>query len=65
MDVDQIETAENTGVMIEGNIEKDAISALMVLGYSAKESASAVRKVYQKGLTLEETVKLALRKMHG
>ena len=51
--------------MIVGYIEKDAISALMVLGYSAKESASAVRKVYQKGLTLEETVKLALRKMHG
>lgn len=44
-----------------GYISEDAVSALMVLGYSSKEAADAVRKVYQDGMSLEETVRLALK----
>jgi len=46
-----------------GYVLNDAASALMVLGYSPKEAADAVRKVYKDGLTLEETVRLALRQV--
>ena len=42
-------------------ISEDAISALMVLGYSSKEATDSVRKVYQEGMSLEETVRLALK----
>lgn len=44
-----------------GYISNDAISALMVLGYSSKEAASIISKVYEDGMTLEETVRKALR----
>lgn len=44
-----------------GYIGADAVSALMVLGYSAKESADAVRKVFREGMSLEETVREALK----
>lgn len=47
--------------LTDNNIESDAVSALVVLGYSAKEAVHAVRKVYTDGMSLEETVKLALR----
>ena len=44
-----------------GYISNDAISALMVLGYSSKEAGKIVSKVYKDGMTLEETVKQALK----
>ncbi|MBE7066192.1 MAG: Holliday junction branch migration protein RuvA [Ruminococcaceae bacterium] len=44
-----------------GYISSDAISALMVLGYSSTEAAKIVRRVYEDGMTLEETVKKALK----
>lgn len=44
-----------------GYIASDAISALMVLGYSSKDAARIITGVYQEGLTLEETVRRALR----
>lgn len=44
-----------------GYISNDAISALMVLGYSSKEASKLVSKVYKDGMTLEETVKQALK----
>ena len=44
-----------------GYISNDAISALMVLGYSSKEAAAIISKVYEDGMTLEETVRKALR----
>lgn len=47
--------------VIAGYIENDAVSALMVLGYSSKEASDAVRKVYKDGMSLEETVRLSLR----
>ena len=47
----------------EGYIANDAVQALMVLGYSSKEAAEAIRKVYKDGMTLEETVRLSLRQI--
>ena len=44
-----------------GYISNDAVSALMVLGYSSKEAARLTAKVYKDGMTLEETVRQALR----
>lgn len=44
-----------------GYISNDAISALMVLGYTSKEAAKLVAKVYKDGMTLEETVRQALK----
>ncbi len=44
-----------------GYISSDAVVALMALGYSSKEAASLVSKVYTDGMTLEETVRKALR----
>lgn len=44
-----------------GYISNDAVSALMVLGYNSKEAAKLVAKVYKEGMTLEETVRQALK----
>ena len=44
-----------------GYISNDAISALMVLGYGSKEASKLVAKVYKDGMTLEETVRQALK----
>ncbi len=41
----------------------EAISAMVVLGYSCREAEKAVKSVYGSGLTAEELVKLALRKL--
>ncbi|MBO5076748.1 MAG: Holliday junction branch migration protein RuvA [Clostridia bacterium] len=46
-----------------GYIGGDAVAALMVLGYSSKEASDAVRRVFKEGMTLEETVRLALRQV--
>ncbi len=43
-----------------GVVANDAAAALMVLGYSSKEASDAVRKVYKDGMTLEQTVRMAL-----
>lgn len=41
----------------------EAVSALVVLGYSCREADKAVKAVYSDGLTAEELVKSALRKL--
>lgn len=43
-----------------GYVVNDAAAALMVLGYNSKEATDAVRKVYKEGMTLEQTVRMAL-----
>lgn len=55
------ETSGTLSPVPAGYISEDAISALMVLGYSSKEATDSVRKVYQEGMSLEETVRLALK----
>lgn len=58
----QEQAAEETFEPIPtGYISNDAISALMVLGYTSKEAAKLVAKVYEDGMTLEETVRKALK----
>ncbi len=39
----------------------EAVSALMVLGYSSFEASNAVNKVYTEGMGVEETIKNALK----
>ena len=56
-----VEKEETFEAVPTGYISNDAISALMVLGYTSKEAAKLVAKVYQDGMTLEETVKQALK----
>lgn len=54
------ESAAQPGIL-PGYVENDAVSALMVLGYGSKEASDAVKKVYADGMTLEETVRTALK----
>ena len=41
----------------------EAVSALMVLGYSASEATQAVKVVQSEGMNVEEVIKQALKKM--
>lgn len=50
--------AENNGSVI-----KEAVDALMVLGYTSMEANKAVVSVYEKDMELEETVRNALKIM--
>lgn len=42
-------------------VVSEAVSALMVLGYTGQEANNAIAKVYNDGMELEETIKLALK----
>jgi Holliday junction DNA helicase RuvA len=44
--------------------ENDAVSALVSLGYKAKEAAEYVRKVYVDGYDSQRLIKLALQEVH-
>lgn len=57
--------SENTGPSAEGEEVREAIGALMVLGYTALESNKAVKAVYTEGMTLETTIRNALRNVSG
>lgn len=58
------ETAvENALPETSAGILQEAAAALVVLGYRTKEANQAVKAVYQDGMTLEELVKQALRKL--
>ena len=45
----------------EGGNVKEAISALMVLGYDYNKAADIVTKIYKEGMEVEELVKMALK----
>jgi len=45
----------------ENAVDNEAVSALMVLGYSAREAVKMVNSSYHEGMSLEETVRDALR----
>lgn len=51
----------DNGHAVSDDAGRDAISALMVLGYTSAEATKAVKKVYKEGMTLEEIVKSALK----
>lgn len=58
----KIAAAEDPQLAVaSGYVNSDAVSALMVLGYSSSDAAKIVRHVYVDGMTLEETVKKALK----
>jgi Holliday junction DNA helicase RuvA len=46
---------------MNGTVQDEAFSALVVLGYSAGEASKAVRKAYQEGMAIEELIRIALR----
>lgn len=48
-------------VRIEDDSAKEAVNALLVLGYSLSEANSAVRKLETKGRSTEEIIKAALK----
>lgn len=47
----------------ETKIDNDAVTALQVLGYSKKEIEKAFEKTNLKGLSIEETIKIALKNL--
>ena len=55
---EEIEVEENK---INSNINNDAVIALQVLGYSKKEAETVLEKVNTENLTIEETIKEALK----
>ncbi len=64
MNITDTEVSDDvSGLNVQNDVDRDAVSALMVLGYTVKEASEAVRKAYSDGMTLEETVKQALRQM--
>lgn len=51
------------GVLAAGDSKNNAVTALMVLGYSNSEARTAVAAVEGEGLSTEEIIRLALKKM--
>jgi Holliday junction DNA helicase RuvA len=47
----------------ENNNLREAINALIVLGYTSKEASDAVKKVSNEDLTVEEIIKLCLKSL--
>ena len=51
----------DAGFASDTQIMQEAMSALVVLGYSAQEARKAVTSVYKDGISIEELIRLALR----
>lgn len=59
-------TLSETELVIESgtlNSVSEAVSALMVLGYSSYEASGAVSKAYQEGMVVEELITKALKSL--
>ena len=54
---------DGEGAPAAGEPAQEAIAALIALGYAQAEAASAVSKVYQPDLTLEEIIKRSLKQL--
>ncbi len=61
-DMPEFETID-TKVPCDDNRAQEAVSALMMLGYSAQEARNAVNKVFDADSTVEEIIKNALKQM--
>lgn len=46
-----------------GSVTSEAVSALMVLGYSSFEASNSINKVYQEGMGVEEIIMKALKSL--
>lgn len=58
-----LSSAAASGVPLPQGAENEAISALLVLGYSGVEASRAVQAVQAPGLAVEELIRLALRQL--
>ena len=56
-------TTSGGALPIGSTVQSEAISALMVLGYSGPEAVRAVTAVQGEGLSLEDLIRLALRQL--
>lgn len=55
--------ADNRGGTVTGTKSGDAVSALMVLGYSQSEASNAMRDIDADSLPIEEIIREALKKL--
>ncbi|NCA99917.1 MAG: Holliday junction branch migration protein RuvA [Clostridia bacterium] len=62
-DAGSLSSAAASGVQLPQGVENEAISALLVLGYSGVEASRAVQAVQAPGLAVEELIRLALRQL--
>lgn len=62
-DIPSVDENEENLPPLADDILQEAIAALVVLGYRSSDAAKAAKAVYEDGLTLEELVKLSLRKL--
>jgi Holliday junction DNA helicase RuvA len=62
-DAGSLSSAAASGVQLPQGVENEAISALLVLGYSGVEASRAVQAVQTPGLAVEELIRLALRQL--
>ena len=62
-DAGSLSSAAASGVQLPQGVENEAISALLVLGYSGVEASRAVQAVQAPGLVVEELIRLALRQL--
>ncbi|NCC76909.1 MAG: Holliday junction branch migration protein RuvA [Clostridia bacterium] len=62
-DTGSLTSAAASGVQLPQGVENEAISALLVLGYSGVEASRAVQAVQAPGLAVEELIRLALRQL--
>ncbi len=56
-----VAAASGEGLPDRSDIVTEAVSALMILGYTAVESSKAVSKAYKEGMDLETLIKKTLR----
>lgn len=62
-DAGSLSSAAASGIQLPQGVENEAISALLVLGYSGVEASRAVQVVQAPGLAVEELIRLALRQL--
>ena len=60
---DKINTFDCNPLGQQSSDEDDAISALVALGYKAKEASESVRKIYVEGYDSQRLIKLALQEV--
>ena len=62
-DIPSVDESETSLPSSADDILQEAVAALVVMGYRSSDAAKAAKAVYEDGLTLEQLVKLSLRKL--
>lgn len=60
---DEIESMDASGQAVSGNVEEEAISALLVLGYKPTQASKVVSQVSKPDMTCESVIREALKSM--